>query len=199
MGEAPVAGVILAAGEGSRMGEDNKLLLSVRGKTLIRNVLDAARASRLHPLIVVLGKEADMVRPEIHDDAVTVVDNQQYYLGQSESLKRGMEAVPSACAGAMFLLGDQPLLQTGTIDALIAAFLKDTRRWVAPEYRNRRGNPVIVPRTWFGRLQDLHGDTGPREYLMAPQARLRLVSVQDPGVVMDVDTPADYIKIRKMN
>ncbi|WP_147820675.1 nucleotidyltransferase family protein [Salidesulfovibrio onnuriiensis] len=192
-----VAGVILAAGMASRMG-DNKLLLSVRGKAVVRNVVEAACASRLSPVIAVLGRDAEAVRPEVSLDSVTVVENPQYYLGYAESLNKGLEAVPASCAGAMFLLGDQPLLQPATIDALVEAFLEDPRRWVAPEYHGTRGNPVIVPRTWFGKIQSLHGDTGPREFINDPQAQLNLVPVEDEGVLLDVDTPADYIKVRKM-
>lgn len=191
-----VAGVILAAGQASRMG-DNKLLLSVRGKPVVRNVVDAACASKLDPIITVLGKASEDVRPEVTCERVTVIENPQYYLGYAESLKKGLEAVPASCAGAMFLLGDQPLLRPSTIDALIAAFLEDPRRWVAPEYEGKRGNPVIVPRTWFGKIQSLHGDTGPREFINDPQAKLHLVRVDDQGVVLDVDTPADYIEVRK--
>lgn len=187
----------MAAGMASRMGE-NKLLLSVRGRSVVRNVVDAACASRLDPVIVVLGRDAADVHPEAACERVTVVENPHFSLGYAESLKRGIASVPATCVGAMFLLGDQPLVRPETIDLLVDVFLEDPRRWVAPEYEGRRGNPVVVPRTWFGRIESLHGDTGPREFINDPQAKLNLVPVDDEGVLLDVDTPADYIKVRKM-
>jgi len=138
MGTQTVAGVILAAGQASRMGE-NKLLLPVRGKSVVRNVVDAACASRLSPLIAVLGNDADAVRSEVACGRVSVVENPLYSRGYAESLKKGLEAVPASCMGAMFLLGDQPLLKTKTIDALIKAFLEDPPPMGGPGIRGQAG------------------------------------------------------------
>ena len=92
----------------------------------------------------------------------------------------------------MFLLGDQPLLQSDTIEKLITAFQKEPERWIAPSWKGQRGNPVITPASWFDRIFALDGDTGPREHLQDPAACLKLVDVKDRGVVFDIDSPKEY-------
>jgi len=97
----------------------------------------------------------------------------------------------------MFLLGDQPLVTVDTLEKLTAAFQKEPQRWVAPSWKGQRGNPVITPASWFDRVFALEGDTGPRKHLKDPAARLKLVEVEDEGVVFDIDSPEDYERLQR--
>ncbi len=195
MSQSPVPGIILAAGKGSRMGE-NKLLLPFCGKPILQHVIDAARATPLSPLILVLGPDADTIRLDLNLTGLTVIVNPDSIRdGYASSLKVGLSALSKPCMGAMFLLGDQPLVTRKTVKKLLAAFQAEPDRWVAPAYKGQRGNPVITPASWFDKIFSLKGDTGPRHHLKNPSARLKLVVVPDPGVVFDVDTPKNYQRL----
>jgi len=197
MQSMPVPGIILAAGKSRRMGK-NKLLLSFKGKPLLQHVIDTAISSSLSPIILVLGAGREAIRPRINPGDARIIVNKDFARGYGSSLQAGLKALNSPCAGAMFLLGDQPLVATATIEKLIAAFLAEPERWVAPCFHGRRGNPVITPSSWFAAIHALTGDTGPRAHLKDSAARLKLVEVDDEGVVFDIDSPVDYERLCRM-
>lgn len=187
----PIPGIILAAGRSLRMGK-NKLLLDFHNKPILQHVIDTALQSSLSPLVLVLGANSDTIRLQINTGNGLVVENSDFACGYGSSLQVGLNALDRPCTGAMFILGDQPLVTTETIEKLIAAFQKEPERWVAPSWNGQRGNPVITPASWFDRIFALTGDTGPREHLKDPAAKLKLVDVDDRGVVFDIDSPEDY-------
>jgi molybdenum cofactor cytidylyltransferase len=187
-----VAGIILAAGKSRRMGRD-KLLLPWQGIPVLGHVIKTAASAPLDPLVLVVDASRIFKPDQFELDSCQRV----YCSGAvySDSLRAGLAALEGDCAGAMFLLGDQPLVSTKTLIRLIRAFQADPGRWVAPVWRGRRGNPVIAPRSWFDRISGLEGDTGPRAFLADPQARLKLVEVDDEGVIFDIDCPGDYERL----
>lgn len=191
----PVPGIILAAGKSRRMGDTDKLLLIFEGKPLLQHVIDAAVASALSPVLLVTDGKNNHLLDHISRKNLLVVSNGKSHLGYSTSLQAGLHALPAPCAGVMFLLGDQPLVKSSTIDELIGAFQHCPTCWVAPSYKGKRGNPVITPSGWFAKVHALRGDTGPRKHLNSPEAQLQLVNVDDRGVVFDVDSPEDYSRL----
>ena len=193
----PVPGIILAAGSSQRMGR-NKLLLPFRGKPILQHVIDAAHHSSLSPLIIVLGPKSAAIQTQIYARAALVIENPDSSNGYGSSLQVGLNALSHPCDGAMFLLGDQPLLTTDTIEKLIVSFQTEPERWVAPSWKGQRGNPVITPVSWFDRIFALDGDTGPREHLKDPSANLKLVDVADRGVIFDIDSPEDYRRLQHL-
>lgn len=190
----PLPGILLAAGNSQRMGK-NKLLLPFRGKTILQHAIDAAHFSSLFPLILVLGAENTAIRKAVDTRSALVVENPTPYGGYGSSLQTGLRALATRCSGAMFLLGDQPLLHTETIEQLLATFHQEPERWIAPSWKGQRGNPVITPVAWFDRIFSLDGDTGPRKHLADPSANLKLVEVEDQGVIFDIDNPEDYTRL----
>ena len=176
----------------------NKMLLEFRGKPILQHVIDTARRSSLSPLILVLGAECERVQSLVDTTGISVVENKDHGRGYGISLQAGLDALHRPCSGAMFLPGDQPLLTCATINTLIAVFQREPHRWVAPCHRGRRGNPVITPSSWFDKIYALTGDIGPRAHLKDPAAGLKLVAVDDEGVVFDIDRPEDYQRLQGM-
>ncbi len=199
MSTVPLPGIILAAGNSSRMGQ-NKLLLPFRGKAILQHVIDAAHHSLLSPLILVLGADSSEIENNILCRSALVVNAPQTTKGYGTSLQTGLKAL-TRCdqyEGAMFILGDQPLLQTDSINLLINAFQKEPTRWVAPSWEGQRGNPVITPVSWFDKIYAIKGDHGPRRHLKDPATRLKLVELQDEGVLFDIDSPEDYQRLLEL-
>jgi molybdenum cofactor cytidylyltransferase len=187
-----VRGVILAAGLGRRMG-CVKQLLPFRGRPLLQHVIDAARASRLENLLLVLGHAHDRVLPQLDTYGLEVVVNRDYAAGQSTSVRSGLEHRADA-DGIMYLLGDQPLLGVGIINTLIDCFLRE-RPWAAvPVHHGQPGNPVIIGRQMLADLAAISGDTGARRLLQKSQF-VRRVEVDDPAILRDVDTMEDYLAL----
>lgn len=194
-----IAGIVLAAGAGRRMGGEpgSKLLLPYLDEPLVVHV--ARKAMMVcDPVTVVTGCNAEVVAQVLREQApgLRIVHASDWRAGQARSLRAGLEALAlemaEDIAGALVFLGDQPLVRLEILEELTAVFRDHPRDFVAPRYRGRRGNPVCIPRAWFARVKALEGDVGARSLLDHPDVRLRLVDVDDPGVLRDVDTVKDY-------
>jgi len=188
--EAPVAAVVLAAGRGTRMGGPNKLLAAVNGVAVVRRVVMAALASRARPVVVVTGHDAAGVEAALRGLPVQLVHNEAYGAGMSGSVRAGIAAVPAESPGAILLLADMPLVDAGTLDALMAQFAPEQGRLVVvPVAEGRRGNPVLWSRRFFPELCALQGDIGARHLIAAHADAVCEVELDGEGIFLDVDTP----------
>lgn len=123
---------------------------------------------------------------------IQVIDTPDWQKGQSFSVAAGLKALPPDMDGALFLLGDQPLVTVQTIHYLVSAFQTSDHWILAPCFNGQRGNPVLVASPLFDRLAQPAGDAGARVLFKEFRHRMRCLEVDDPGVLRDVDTPEDY-------
>lgn len=188
VGGEPIAGLVLAAGEGTRFGADNKLLASVGGEPVVVRAVRTLLAADIGPVTVVVGHEADRVRAALSELPVDTVENPRYREGQAMSVRVGIEALPEGTPAAVVALGDMPFVDPGTVDALCRAYRADVGSALAAAADGRRGNPVLFDSRYFDALADLEGDVGGRKILREEGT---LVETGDPGVLKDVDRPAD--------
>ncbi len=189
---ARVAGVLLAAGTSDRFGEENKLLAQLEGEPLVRHAARTLVEAPLEPVVVVLGHEHDRVRAPLTDLPVTFVTNAAYASGQASSVRTGIAAVADEPVdAALVALGDMPFVQGRTLEALVDAYRAGRGDAIAAAFEGTRGNPVIFDRRHFETLTDLEGDVGGRHILLEDDASC-LLTVDDPGVRRDIDTPDDH-------
>lgn len=193
-GVRKVAGIILAAGEGSRMGR-TKQLLPFRGKTILECVVDNALGAKLDQVVVVLGHQAELLKPLLEGKGVDAVINPRYREGQSTSLKAGLDALPNDTDAVLFLLGDQPLITPALIDQIIAAYHTSGSPIVMPVNEGKRGNPVLFSRETFAGIQALSDDCGARPLFQEYASRLLALPIADPAIHFDVDTEEDYRRL----
>ena len=184
-----IAALVLAAGQGRRMGGPHKLLATIDGRPLVRHVADAALASKAAGVTVVTGHMADGVRAALSGLPVNFVDNPEFAEGLSTSLRSGIASLAEDVDGAIVLLADMPLISSAMIDRLIAAFDPESGSLiVVPTVEGKRGNPVVWSRRFFHDLMTVHGDTGGRHIIGDnPDA---VVEVElGAAVGLDIDTP----------
>jgi len=188
----PVGAVVLAAGSGRRMGR-NKMLLDAGGTALVAHVIEAASEGGCHLVNAVYADEA--VRAAIGSSARCIL-NRNAASGQASSLKVGLQSLPEEMAGALVMLGDQPLVGARTVSMLLKAWRREgARPAAASSYRDRSDwrPPVLIDRALWPELMSLRGDSGARQ-LFERRPEL-LDSVPASGRPDDVDTPEDYAKI----
>lgn len=187
-----IAGVILAAGEGRRMGR-TKQLLPFKGQTIIECVLDNVLESALDQVIVVLGHQCELLEPLLERKGVEMAHNHDYAAGQSTSVKAALRAIAGTVDAVLFLLADQPLISPEIINAVLDAFRSSPGRPIVfPVFDHQRGNPVLFSRSTFSRLELLSGDQGARPLFEEYAGQALAVPVNDPAILFDVDTEEDY-------
>jgi molybdenum cofactor cytidylyltransferase len=186
-----VSGVILAAGQSSRLGRP-KQLLPLDGKPIVRITAEQTLASSLDEVILVTGAAGDEVAAAVADLPVRLVHNPSYAEGQSTSLKVGLAAVSPDIDAVMFLLGDQPEVGPEIIDALIAKFKRTGSAIVQPVYGKVPGNPVLFGRALFSELVTIEGDQGARSLLRQHIDKIAKVAIVGASLPGDVDTEKDY-------
>jgi len=183
-----VAGLVLAAGGSSRLGEP-KQLLPYRGTTLLGSVLDTARSVGFDQLVVALGGAADDVRSTVDLTGADVVVNDGYGEGCSSSIAAALPALHAHVDTLVLMLGDQPGVDPATVDALVAG--RGSAPLAVCRYEDGRGHPFAFGRAVFDDLASLHGDKG--VWKLLDRRAEEVVEVGAPGSVpLDVDTWQDY-------
>jgi molybdenum cofactor cytidylyltransferase len=189
-----IAGIVLAAGLSRRMGRA-KMLMPVDGRAIIRHAVESVLAGGVDSVWVVTGPDVEPIEAALAGLTVQIVVNPAPEEGQSGSLRAGIAALPPSVDAVLIALGDQPALAPSIIPALLAARRTSPKLIVAPRYRDGQGNPVVFKREIFPELLRLTGDRGARPILQKEPARVEWVELDLP-MPPDVDTPADYEKIR---
>ena len=186
-----IAAVILAAGRSTRMGRP-KQILPIRGRPMLQEVLGIFRRTRVGRVVVVLGANARKVRHSVDFQQEVVVLNRRFAEGMGSSLRIGLASIGDDADAVIVALGDQPLLSSTTVDKIVETYLSSRARVVVPVFNGRRGRPVLFDKALFPQIMKVSGDVGAREVVEKCKEGLVEVAVEDEGVLVDLDTPADY-------
>ncbi len=162
-----------------------KLALPLGEATVLETTLAQVARAGL-PALVVLGAHAGRLRPLLKD--VPAVEAADHHRGLAHSLKAGLQAAPADWQGVLVVLGDMPFVRPETY-ARLTRRLAAGAEAVRPAFGGVPGNPVGLARSLFPRLMALEGDRGAAALL--PGLAVEEVAVDDPGVLRDIDTPAD--------
>jgi molybdenum cofactor cytidylyltransferase len=184
------AGLILAAGESSRMGSA-KALLEFRGETFLDRLIGCL-SLECSPVIVVLGHEPDVIRAGVRSPAKAVfVLNPDYQRGQLSSMQCGLRAVPANADGVVFTPVDHPNVEPATVATLVAS----GARIAIPQYLGRHGHPVLFARSLIAEFLALPPDSQAREVTHRHAGEIRYVDVADAGILDDIDDPEAYHRL----
>ncbi|HEX6484535.1 MAG TPA: molybdenum cofactor cytidylyltransferase [Ktedonobacteraceae bacterium] len=199
------AAIILAAGSSSRMGGGrHKLLLPLHDRPVLAHVIDATLASQAHPVVIVLGHQAEQVRTKIFTDKIhqkiIIVENPDYLQGMSTSMHLGIQVLISngytkSVDSALIVLGDQPLITPHVIDSLITTYRTTGKRIVAPLYDGKRGSPVLFDKSYFPELLEISGDEGGRKVVERHREDVEVVEISNTVANFDVDTWEAYQQV----
>ena len=192
--QTQTAGIILAAGSSVRFGL-TKQLIKLRDRYLVEWVLDAALDSRLQTVVLVLGHEYQKIITALgaHLDhpKLEVVINHRYQEGQSTSLKTGLTCVRQVFSSVMYLLADQPMIYSSTIDFLLDQFHNSDKDICVPVFKGQRGNPAIFKRPIYEKIMMIEGDMGARHIIRECAESVLSVDIQDPLCFVDIDSQKD--------
>jgi CTP:molybdopterin cytidylyltransferase MocA len=201
--QGEVAGLLLAAGGGRRLGGRPKALLPYEGRPLVEHAVRALRSGGCAAVHVVLGAAADEVTERADLAGCVVVRNPRWQEGMGSSLRAGLASLaadPRAPAAALIGLVDQPGVGAAAVARVLAAAGRGEALMsalVTAAYGGRRGHPVLIGGArWAGVAGGAAGDRGARTYLREHADQTVLVECGDIGDPADIDTPADLGLLR---
>lgn len=206
--------IVLAAGESKRMGMPKPLLRFPRSMgvppmdsesrarcpcyergdtTFLEQIVSVLQRSEVGRITVVLGSQASMIRASTDLSGAGVVINENYREGQLSSLIAGLKSLPPEAEAILLCLVDNPFITAGSADGVIGAFRVSGKPIVVPVFQGRRGHPTLFARSMFDELLGAPADQGARHIVHSNEARVFEVQVSDPGILVRIDTPEDYL------
>ena len=186
-----ISAIVLAAGKSERMGQP-KALLPFRGRTFLENILDAISRSSISQTLVVVGHPRKEIEKTIHGPLL--VFNPDYEQGMVTSLQTGIRALPPDSIGAFLFLVDHPVVETETIETMMPSI--GPNRIVQPTFQGRRGHPVFLGLEVLREILQLPPSQGADVVVRRDAGRIIEVPVGSPGILIDVDTPDEYRKLK---
>ena len=191
-----ISAIVLAAGESTRMGRHNKLLLPFENQPLIGHIVQTVLLSEVDEVVVVLGHQADRVREALTACDVAFAHNPRYREGMTTSIQAGVQAASEQTAGLMICLSDLPMIEPADLNQVMAAFREavqqDPRPIIRPVYQTQPGNPVIFSAHYKPAIlahQDLKGC---QNIIKQNHAKVIKVEMTTDHVLRDVDTLDAY-------
>ena len=188
-----ISAIVLAAGKTEQMGKP-KLFLPMLGKPALQWVLESVLATQVSELICVV-RDLTVVRATISiaDHRLSWLVNYGTDAGQSSSVIAGLWAVDPQSDAALFVVGDQPMLSSDLINAIIDRFNRVSAPIIAPSFQGQVRNPALFRREMFPELLKLRGDDDGRAVISAHKDRLELVHLNDAASFME-----DYERVKSL-
>jgi len=194
-----VGAVLLAAGEGARIGRRPKSLLELGGVPLIRRQLIALSGAGVDEVVVVLGHHAGHIEPVVQAFPVTLARNLAPHEGQVSSLRIGLAALTGKLDAVLVALADQPLINAQDITSLIAAYKQraEGTSVVVPMVAGEPGNPVIFSAEVREQILAGGANVGCRQWRAANPQAVHAFATDNRRYRVDVDTEEDIARFER--
>jgi len=184
-----INGLILAAGNSSRLGQP-KQLLKYQGKSLLADVEDKL-VNCCDQVFVVLGYQPELFKREINN--AQIIENPNWQSGIGSSLICGAKIAMKNSDGLLIVLSDQPKITAEHYQLLAEKFKKNSNHIIASHYKKQSGVPVIFPNSYFKKLTQIEAQKGAKWVINQHSDRVKIIICESAG--FDVDTVEDMIEL----
>lgn len=172
----------------------SKQLLPLGPKPVIRHCLDGVIDAGIKDIVVVLGVDSGDIAAAISGMPVRAVVNTDPRSDMAGSVQHGFREIDPASTGVLVCLSDHPLVSPGTITSIMNLHRAHPDSIIIPSYKGRRGHPTLFPHAV---IVDIFLCTNLRNVIAANAGKVRLIEVDDEGVILDMDTPEDYARAKQ--
>lgn len=191
--------MVLAAGRSARLGSP-KQLLSYKGENLLRHAVDNALGTGCQSVFVVLGANIELLREELKDKPVIIVENTGWQEGMASSIRCGLENITNTILRpeiVIFMACDQPYVSSSLLLNLLKKNQETGLPVVASSYDDKIGIPALFHKSLFPALMELTGDKGARKLISENPEKV--ATIPFPEGIKDIDTASDYELLKKEN
>ncbi len=194
-----ISAILLAAGLSSRMGQ-TKMLLPWGITTVLGQVVVTFAAAGIEEIIVVTGGARELIESMVTELAkkypVQTVFNPEFTRGEMlSSMQAGLAALGPETEAALIGLGDQPQVREETVRRICDTYIHTLSPLVIPSFEKRRGHPWLAARSLWPGIMALPFSSTPRQFLNTYAGKVEYVAA-DKSILQDLDTPADYARMR---
>jgi len=170
-----------------------KALLSLRGRTFLERIIDIYESARISQVIV-LGRNAAEITERVHPYSGRILVNPDPSRGPLSSLLIALQEVSETDAFILHPV-DHPVVRMETVQSLAGIHERLPGCILIPDFRGRRGHPVLIPRKFYADLRSAPLSEGARWAVRSNRTANHIVEVSDPGVLMNIDTQDAYAQL----
>ena len=185
-----IGAIILAAGNSTRFGDENKLLAKFGEKTVIESTINnIAKLFKKHEITIVLRNKSQLPNfLKFLPYKLTIVLKENF--GISDSIKQGLNNFITK-DGVMICLGDMPGISVSTYSKIRNSLSEQDDKIIVPLYKGTNGNPIGIPRKFYGKLKTLSGDVGFKQLFSQLKKNISFIEIDDRYILKDIDTKKD--------
>ena len=186
-----ISSILLAAGQSTRMGKENKLTREINGIPLIKHTINNILSSSIDELIIVLGYQKEIIENFIdNNDKIKIVFNNQFKSGMASSIKTGVKNLSTKTEAFFVCLGDMPEVNKEIYNDLIKQ-LKNNKI-IVPTYKNKQGNPVLFSKSLKEKIMTIDGDSGAKKILEKNSEIVFNFEVNNQAILKNYNTPDSF-------
>ena len=185
-----IGAIILAAGNSSRFGDENKLLAKFGEKTVIESTINnIAKLFKKHEITIVLRNKSQLPNfLKFLPYKLTIVLKENF--GISDSIKQGLNNFITK-DGVIICLGDMPGVSASTYSKIRNSLIEQEDKIIVPLYKGTKGNPIGIPRKFYGKLKKISGDVGFKQLFSQLKKNISFLEIDDKYILKDIDTKKD--------
>ena len=185
-----ISAIIAAAGKSVRMGQQ-KMLLPWGNTTVLGKVIETLQAAGIEDITLVTNST---IASQITDYKLPITLNDGGEM--LESIQLGLQAQKLSAKATLICLGDQPQVEEGSVLRVCDAFREKKSSIVVPSYQMRRGHPWLIAKELWSEVLQMRAPESMRDFLNAHRNDIFYVELDTPSILLDLDTPADYLKFK---
>ena len=193
-----IGGMILSAGESSRMGEP-KALLKIGNTLFINHLIEILSNSGITNIVTILGHNPEIIAKHIDKNKCSIRINSHYKKGQLSSIITGVDYFEKKnVEGVIICLVDHPLINADIITALVDNFTASGKKIIVPVFKKKRGHPVIFSRVLFQQIRNASPEIGLRQVLWQNEEEICEVEMENENILVGINTPEEYRQYIKL-
>jgi CTP:molybdopterin cytidylyltransferase MocA len=170
-----------------------KQLLELNGRPVIKHCLDCIAASGVTDIVVVLGRNGNEVAQAMGSAPAKIAYNISPESEMVESVRAGLGKIDTSASGVLVCLSDHPLVSPDTLRKIVLTHIEDPESIIVPLFKGRKGHPSLFP---LSLVREVFSGLNLRDVIAQHADRVHAVDVPDEGVILDMDTPGDYERVR---